>query len=72
MNPELIIRAWKDPEFRARLASEQLHTLPAHPSGSPMTELGDDELSGVAGGLRDSNTTVTTVTITITITVVTR
>jgi mersacidin/lichenicidin family type 2 lantibiotic len=69
MNPELIIRAWKDPEFRARLASEQLHTLPAHPSGSPMTELGDDELAGVAGGLRDSNTTVT---ITITITVVTR
>jgi mersacidin/lichenicidin family type 2 lantibiotic len=67
MNPELIIRAWKDPEFRAHLASEQLHTLPEHPSGSPMTELGDDELSGVAGGLRQQSITIVSVTITLTV-----
>ncbi|WP_257449833.1 mersacidin/lichenicidin family type 2 lantibiotic [Archangium lipolyticum] len=50
MNPETIIRAWKDPAFRARLTSEQLHTLPENPSGRPMTELGDDDLSDVVGG----------------------
>ncbi|QRN92816.1 mersacidin/lichenicidin family type 2 lantibiotic [Archangium violaceum] len=50
MNPETIIRAWKDPEFRARLTSEQLHTLPENPSGRPMTELGEDDLEDVVGG----------------------
>ncbi|WP_257449837.1 mersacidin/lichenicidin family type 2 lantibiotic [Archangium lipolyticum] len=50
MNPETIIRAWKDPAFRARLSSEQLHTLPENPSGRPMTELGDEDLSDVVGG----------------------
>ncbi len=50
MNPETIIRAWKDPEFRACLTSEQLHTLPENPSGRPMTELGDEDLTDVVGG----------------------
>lgn len=50
MNPETIIRAWKDPEFRACLTSEQLHTLPENPSGRPMTELEDEDLTDVVGG----------------------
>jgi mersacidin/lichenicidin family type 2 lantibiotic len=50
MNPETLIRAWKDPAFRASLSSEQLQALPENPSGKPMTELGDDELTDVTGG----------------------
>ena len=50
MNPETIIRAWKDPEFRARLSAEQLQALPENPSGKPMSELGDDDLADVVGG----------------------
>lgn len=56
MNPELIVRAWKEPEFRARLTSEQFQTLPEHPSGKPMTELGDEDLSDVMGGREDKST----------------
>ena len=52
MNPETIIRAWKDPEFRARLTPEQLQALPDNPSGKPASELGEDELVDVVGGLR--------------------
>ncbi len=42
MNAETIIRAWKDPEFRASLTSEQLAALPESPSGKSMTELGEE------------------------------
>jgi mersacidin/lichenicidin family type 2 lantibiotic len=50
MNTELIIRAWKDPEFRARLTSEQRASLPECPSGSPLTELGEEALRDITGG----------------------
>jgi mersacidin/lichenicidin family type 2 lantibiotic len=50
MNAETLIRAWKDPAFRASLSSEQRQALPENPSGKPMTELGDDELTDVTGG----------------------
>jgi mersacidin/lichenicidin family type 2 lantibiotic len=50
MNSETLIRAWKDPAFRASLTSEQRQALPENPSGKPMTELGDDELTDVTGG----------------------
>ena len=50
MNTETLIRAWKDPAFRASLSSEQRQALPENPSGKPMTELGDDELTDVTGG----------------------
>lgn len=50
MNTETLIRAWKDPAFRASLSSEQRRALPENPSGKPMTELGDDELTDVTGG----------------------
>jgi mersacidin/lichenicidin family type 2 lantibiotic len=52
MNAETIIRAWKDPEFRAHLTPEQRQALPDNPSGKPASELGDDELVDVVGGLR--------------------
>lgn len=51
MNPETIIRAWKDPTFRASLSPELRSALPELPPGKPMTELGEDELSDVVGGL---------------------
>ena len=50
MDTDLIIRAWKDPEFRARLSSEQRASLPDSPSGKPMTELDDADLQEITGG----------------------
>lgn len=50
MSPEIIIRAWKDPQFRASLTSEQREALPEGPSGRPLTELGEDDLEDVVGG----------------------
>lgn len=43
-----IIRAWKDPEFRASLSQTELNMLDGHPAGLP--ELTDDQLSEVSGG----------------------
>jgi len=51
MDTDLIIRAWKDPEFRARLSAEQRASLPDSPSGKPMTELDDADLQEITGGL---------------------
>ncbi|WP_224368127.1 mersacidin/lichenicidin family type 2 lantibiotic [Hyalangium versicolor] len=51
MNSELIIRAWKDPEFRASLSVAQRQELPECPSGKPLTELEDEDLVDVVGGL---------------------
>ena len=50
MNRETIIRAWKDPEFRASLTSELRQALPESPSGRPLTELDEGELADVVGG----------------------
>jgi mersacidin/lichenicidin family type 2 lantibiotic len=51
MSPETIIRAWKDPSFRAHLTLEQQEALPENPSGKPMSELGDEEMADVVGGV---------------------
>jgi mersacidin/lichenicidin family type 2 lantibiotic len=50
MDTSLIIKAWKDPQFRARLSAEQRASLPECPSGSPLTELGEEELNDITGG----------------------
>jgi mersacidin/lichenicidin family type 2 lantibiotic len=50
MNTDLIIRAWKDPEFRARLSPEQRAALPDSPSGKPVTELDEEALRDIVGG----------------------
>ncbi|HEX8436541.1 mersacidin/lichenicidin family type 2 lantibiotic [Archangium sp.] len=50
MKKEMIIRAWKDPAFRASLTREERATLPESPSGRSMTELDESELLGIIGG----------------------
>lgn len=48
MNKESIIRAWKDPAYRASLSPEQRAELPEHPAG--VAELDDATLGHAAGG----------------------
>ncbi|MDC0672148.1 mersacidin/lichenicidin family type 2 lantibiotic [Nannocystis radixulma] len=43
-----VIRAWRDPEYRATLSAEQLNALPANPAG--VVELSALELENVNGG----------------------
>jgi mersacidin/lichenicidin family type 2 lantibiotic len=50
MKKEMIIRAWKDPEYRASLTAEERAALPESPSGRSMTELDEAELHGAVGG----------------------
>jgi mersacidin/lichenicidin family type 2 lantibiotic len=55
MNPNHIIRAWKDSRFRAGLSAAELAGLPANPAG--LVEVNEDDLKDVAGG---TNTTICT------------
>jgi mersacidin/lichenicidin family type 2 lantibiotic len=50
MKKELIVRAWKDPSFRASLSAEERSTLPESPSGRALTELDEAELLEASGG----------------------
>lgn len=50
MSTAQVIRAWRDPEYRATLSSEQLASLPTHPAG--LIELSDDELATAAGATK--------------------
>ena len=50
MDTQLIIRAWKDPEFRAQLSPEERSKLPENPSGKSISELEDSDLDDVTGG----------------------
>ena len=50
MSKSMIVRAWKDPQFRAGLTPEQLALVGAHPSGEGLGELGEAELRGIVGG----------------------
>jgi mersacidin/lichenicidin family type 2 lantibiotic len=43
-----IIRAWKDPEYRASLSDTERAMLPEHPAG--LVELAPAELNRVEGG----------------------
>ncbi|QAT87900.1 Lantibiotic mersacidin [Corallococcus coralloides] len=52
MTQDMIIRAWKDPSFRATLTVEQLAELPASPSGPTMNELNEGDLMDVVGGIQ--------------------
>jgi len=47
-----IIRAWRDPEFRASLGDDERAGLPAHPAA----DLSEDELGMVAGGANKPHT----------------
>jgi mersacidin/lichenicidin family type 2 lantibiotic len=50
MKRETIVRAWKDPEFRASLTSEERSSLPECPAGPAFTELDESELEDAVGG----------------------
>jgi mersacidin/lichenicidin family type 2 lantibiotic len=50
MKRETIVRAWKDPEFRAGLTSEERSALPECPAGTAFTELEEQELADAVGG----------------------
>jgi mersacidin/lichenicidin family type 2 lantibiotic len=50
MKKEMIVRAWKDPEFRASLSPADRAALPESPSGRALTELSESELLGIHGG----------------------
>ncbi len=45
-----VIRAWKDPKFRASLSPEQRAALPAMPAGERVVEMDETQLTNVDGG----------------------
>jgi mersacidin/lichenicidin family type 2 lantibiotic len=45
---EVVVRAWKDEEFRASLGAQVLATLPENPAGP--VELGSKEKGACSGG----------------------
>ena len=49
MNKHDVIRAWKDPFYRATLSEEAQASLPQHPAG--ITELSDAQLVVASGAL---------------------
>jgi mersacidin/lichenicidin family type 2 lantibiotic len=58
MNKTDVIRAWKDPVYRATLSEEEMAAVPLHPAG--LADLSDDQLR-IAGG-SDVATTAPTCT----------
>jgi len=42
-----IVRAWKDPSYRAGLRADELAHIPTHPAG--LVELSDEQLKEAAG-----------------------
>lgn len=42
-----VIKAWKDPIYRASLSTKERESLPAHPAGN--IELSDNELDSASG-----------------------
>lgn len=56
MNKTDVIRAWKDPTYRASLSADELAALPLHPAG--ITELSDDQLR-TEGGVTPATTAPT-------------
>jgi len=42
-----VIRAWKDPSYRAALSEAERALIPTHPAG--LVDLSDEELKGASG-----------------------
>jgi len=59
MNKTDVIRAWKDPAYRATLSEEELAALPQNPAG--LADLSDDQLR-IASGAETAITTAPTCT----------
>jgi mersacidin/lichenicidin family type 2 lantibiotic len=51
MKKEDVVRAWKDPAYRASLSAEEREALPGCPAGSPLAELHEEQLLGIVGGM---------------------
>jgi mersacidin/lichenicidin family type 2 lantibiotic len=60
MNKTDVIRAWKDPVYRASLSEEEQAALPVHPAG--LMELSDDQLRSMGGSSEGPVTTAITCT----------
>ncbi len=45
-----VVRAWKDPKYRASLSAQALASLPALPAGERLSALADDQLRNLRGG----------------------
>ena len=52
-----IVRAWKDPVYRAGLSADELAQIPANPAGA--IALSDDQLRVASGGATPITTAVT-------------
>ena len=50
MKKDMIIRAWKDPSFRAGLSPEERAALPECPAGSSLSDLDEASLAEAVGG----------------------
>jgi mersacidin/lichenicidin family type 2 lantibiotic len=50
MKKEVIVRAWKEPAFRASLPPEERAALPENPSGESLAELDESGLRQAIGG----------------------
>ena len=50
MKKDMIIRAWKDPAFRAGLSPEERAALPECPAGSSLSDLDEASLAEAVGG----------------------
>ena len=53
---DMIIRAWKDPAYRAGLSEEERAALPESPVGQSLAELGEVALELAVGGGGPGNT----------------
>ena len=55
-----VVRAWKDPVYRAELGAEERAALPSHPAG--LVELSDEDLKSASGLAAIALTTAQTCT----------
>lgn len=44
-----VVKAWKDPVYRASLSSEEKLAMPTNPAGDVLAELSDAELTNITG-----------------------
>jgi mersacidin/lichenicidin family type 2 lantibiotic len=59
MNKADVIRAWKDPFYRASLSAEERALLPDHPAA--LVELDDEQLRSASGAVLTTAMTCTEV-----------
>jgi mersacidin/lichenicidin family type 2 lantibiotic len=50
-----IIRAWKDPDYRSGLSSEELASIPVNPAGEALSDI---EAAMITAGQQDAEVTI--------------